>query len=51
MIQADFFRELYIKVPIEMWTISWWEEDLVGTGKVFNRQRVKEEKAMVRQKD
>ena len=36
----DFYANLYIRVPIEMVTLSWDEEEYVGTGKVFNRKYI-----------
>ncbi|KAH8762402.1 hypothetical protein BGZ57DRAFT_931411 [Hyaloscypha finlandica] len=37
---TDFYATMCIRVPIEMVTISWHEEGLVGTGRVFNRQYI-----------
>jgi hypothetical protein len=40
MLITDFYANLYIRVPIEMVTLSWDEEEYVGTGKVFNRKYI-----------
>jgi hypothetical protein len=40
MLLTDFYATMCVRVPIEMATISWHEEGLVGTGRVFNRQYI-----------
>lgn len=40
MLVTDFYATMYVRVPIEMVTVSWDEEELVGTGRVFNRQYI-----------
>ena len=40
MLITDFYANLYIRVPIEMVTLSWDEEEYIGTGKVFNRKYI-----------
>lgn len=47
MLWADFFADLYVRVPIEMGTTGWDTEELVGTGEVFNRKVIEEQKAEV----
>lgn len=51
MLWADFFADLYVRVPIEMATKSWENEDLVGTEEVLNRKVLEEEKAKVQKHD
>jgi hypothetical protein len=50
MLWADFFAELQVRVPIEMGTLSWQEEEFVGTEKVLDRKVLKAEKAKVPKK-
>ena len=38
---TDFYADLYVRVPVEMFTISWDELELLGTGKVFNQKYIK----------
>jgi hypothetical protein len=40
MLLTDFYANIYIRVPMEVVTMSWDEEELVGTGKIFNRKYV-----------
>ena len=40
MLLSDFYGNVNIRVPIEMGTLSWEEEELVGTEKVFNRKYI-----------
>jgi hypothetical protein len=40
MLLADFYGNMYIRVPIEMVTLSWDEEEYVGTGKVFDQRYI-----------
>jgi hypothetical protein len=49
MLWAEFWADLYVRLPIELCTISWDEEALVGTEKVFNRKTLKEEDAKARE--
>lgn len=40
MLLADFYGDLHIRVPIEMCTISWDEEPLVGSEKIFDQKYI-----------
>lgn len=51
MLLADFFAGLYIRVPISMGTISWDEEDLVGTEKIIDRKVLEAQKAKAQKQD
>lgn len=37
---TDFYANMFVRVPVEMATVSWDEEEYVGTGKVFNRKYI-----------
>lgn len=37
---VDFFAHMYIRVPLEMATVSWFEEGRVGTDKVFDKKYI-----------
>lgn len=40
MLLTDFYANMYVRVPVEMATVSWDEEEFVGTGKVFSRKYI-----------
>jgi hypothetical protein len=41
MLLADFYGNPVIRIPIEMSTLSWDEEGLVGTEKIFDGKDIK----------
>lgn len=40
MLLVDFFGHMYCRVPLEMATVSWLDEERVGTDRVFDRKYV-----------
>lgn len=43
MLCTDFYADMYVRVPIEMGTLSWDEEELVGTREVYNQEIIEKE--------
>lgn len=43
MMLADFYAEMYVRVPMEVATMSWFEQGFVGTGEVYNREIIEKE--------
>lgn len=40
ILRADFYGNMYIRIPIEVGTLSWDEEGLVGTEDIFDRKYI-----------
>jgi hypothetical protein len=47
MLITDFYTSLYIRVPIEVVTISWCEEIHSGENKIYDPKRIEEEKGEI----
>jgi hypothetical protein len=49
MLWTDFYADMFVRVPISVVTISWEDEERVGTDEVYDREAIAREQQQVKE--